>query len=55
MSAPDTAVRGLFGNPGGGGGSWAAAHAELLAVLWPLAMIAVFLPSAVRRFARLGR
>lgn len=54
MSATATAVRGLFGNPGGGGDSWAAAHAGLLAVLWPLALLAVFLPMAVRRFARLS-
>ncbi|MGW3802767.1 ABC transporter permease, partial [Streptomyces clavifer] len=48
MSATATAVRGLFGNPGGATGSWAAEHAELLAVLWPVALIAVFLPLAVR-------
>ncbi|MFJ1901353.1 ABC transporter permease [Streptomyces sp. NPDC088115] len=54
MSATATAVRGLFGNPGGGGDSWAAAHAGLLAVLWPLALLAVFFPLAVRRFARLS-
>lgn len=55
LSATATAVRGLFGNPGGGGDSWAAGHAGLLAVLWPLAMLAVFFPLAVRRFARLSR
>ncbi|MFE5090549.1 ABC transporter permease [Streptomyces sp. NPDC056638] len=55
MSATATAVRGLFGNPGGPGGTWASDHAELLAVAWPLALIAVFFPLAVRRFARIGR
>ncbi|MFJ1846733.1 MULTISPECIES: ABC transporter permease [unclassified Streptomyces] len=55
MSATATAVRRLFGNPGGAGGSWASDHAELLAVAWPLALIAVFFPLAVRRFARIGR
>ncbi|MFJ7492800.1 ABC transporter permease [Streptomyces sp. NPDC097727] len=55
MSATATAVRGLFGNPGGSGGTWASDHAELLAVAWPLALIAVFFPLAVRRFARIGR
>ena len=30
-------------------------HAELLAVLWPVVLIAVFFPAAVRRFARLSR
>ncbi|MET8172776.1 ABC transporter permease [Streptomyces clavifer] len=54
MSATATAVRGLFGNPGGATGSWAAEHAELLAVIWPVALIAVFLPLAVRRFVRLS-
>ncbi|WP_406371442.1 ABC transporter permease [Streptomyces sp. NBC_01550] len=55
MSATATAVRDLFGNPGGAGGSWAAEHAGLLAVVWPVALIAVFFPLAVRRFARLSR
>ncbi|MFE4328122.1 MULTISPECIES: ABC transporter permease [unclassified Streptomyces] len=55
MSATATAVRGLFGNPGGPGGTWASGHAELLAVAWPLALVAVFFPLAVRRFARIDR
>ncbi|MEU3051651.1 ABC transporter permease [Streptomyces griseus] len=55
MSATATAVRELFGNPGGATGSWAAEHAHLLAVLWPVAIIAVFFPLAVRKFARLSR
>ncbi|MFJ9680236.1 ABC transporter permease [Streptomyces sp. NPDC101194] len=55
MSATATAVRGLFGNPGGAGGTWASDHAELLAVVWPLVLLAVFFPLAVRRFARIGR
>ncbi|MYQ42141.1 ABC transporter efflux protein, DrrB family [Streptomyces sp. LamerLS-316] len=55
MSATATAVRGLFGNPGGSTGTWAAEHAELLAVLWPVALTAVLLPLAVRRFGHLSR
>ncbi|MER7699953.1 MULTISPECIES: ABC transporter permease [unclassified Streptomyces] len=55
LSATATAVRELFGNPGGATGSWAAEHAQLLAVLWPAVIIAVFLPLAVTRFARLDR
>ncbi|MEU8670674.1 ABC transporter permease [Streptomyces anulatus] len=55
MSATATAVRELFGNPGGATGSWAAEHAGLLAVLWPVAIIAVFFPLAVAGFARLSR
>ncbi|MFD6101131.1 ABC transporter permease [Nocardia salmonicida] len=55
MSATATAVRGLLGNPGAVGDSWAAAHAEMLAVAWPLALIAVFFPLAVKRFRDLSR
>ncbi|MGW3583723.1 ABC transporter permease [Streptomyces rubiginosohelvolus] len=55
MSATATAVRDLFGNPGGATGSWAAEHAGLLAVLWPVVIIAVFFPLAVGKFARLSR
>jgi ABC transporter DrrB family efflux protein len=55
MSATATAVRGLLGNPGGGGDSWAAAHAELLALAWPAVLIAVFFPLAVARFRNLSR
>ncbi|MDJ1644991.1 ABC transporter permease [Streptomyces pakalii] len=55
MSATATAVRDLFGNPGGATGSWAAEHAGVLAVLWPVVIIAVFFPLAVGKFARLSR
>ncbi|GAA3186294.1 ABC transporter permease [Streptomyces virens] len=49
MSQTATAVRDLFGSPGGEPGHvWAA-------VAWPLALLAVFFPLAVRRFARLSR
>lgn len=48
MSRTATAVRDLFGGPGGEPGHvWAA-------VAWPLALLAVFLPLAVRRFGRLS-
>ncbi|MFJ9807779.1 ABC transporter permease [Streptomyces sp. NPDC101158] len=49
MSATATAVRDLFGGPGGEPG-WVGA-----AVAWPLVLLAVFFPLAVRRFGRLGR
>ncbi|MFC9472654.1 ABC transporter permease [Nocardia sp. NPDC055002] len=55
MSATATAVRGLLGNPGAVGDSWAGAHAEMLAVAWPLGLIAVFFPLAVKRFRDLSR
>ncbi len=54
VSATATATRELFGNPGHGGGSWAVEHAGLLAVLWPLAIVAVFAPLAARRWRSLS-
>ncbi|MET7736941.1 ABC transporter permease [Streptomyces sp. NPDC005402] len=49
MSQTATAVRDLVGGPGGEPGHvWAA-------VVWPIALLAVFFPLAVRRFARLSR
>ncbi|MEU6348278.1 ABC transporter permease [Streptomyces sp. NPDC047072] len=49
LSRTATAVRDLVGGPGGEPGHvWAA-------VVWPLALLAVFFPLAVRRFARLSR
>jgi ABC-2 type transport system permease protein len=55
LSATVAACRELFGNPGVGGDSWPASHPILLAVLWPLALIAVFAPLAVNRYRRLSR
>jgi ABC transporter DrrB family efflux protein len=55
LSATVGACRELFGNPGLGGDSWAAQHPILLAVLWPVAIVAVFLPLSVRRYRDLGR
>jgi ABC transporter DrrB family efflux protein len=55
LSATVSATRRLFGNPGFGGDSWAAQHAVLLAVVWPLLLIAVFVPLSVRRYRRLNR
>jgi ABC-2 type transport system permease protein len=59
LSSTVAAARELFGNPGlgpdTGGGSWVAGHALLLAVLWPVALVAVFAPLAVRRYRSLGR
>ncbi|MFC7794487.1 ABC transporter permease [Streptomyces cinereoruber] len=49
MSATATAVRELFGNPGGEPGHVTAA------VVWPLLLLAVFFPLAVRKFGRLGK
>ncbi|MER7665498.1 MULTISPECIES: ABC transporter permease [unclassified Streptomyces] len=52
MSATATAVRELSGIPVDGG--WAADHAQLLAVLWPVLLVGLFFPLAVRRFRRLS-
>lgn len=55
LSATVAATRELFGNPGLGGDSWPAEHALLLAVGWPVLLIAVFAPLAIRRFRSLSR
>ncbi|MFJ9010633.1 ABC transporter permease [Streptomyces canus] len=49
MSQTATAVRDQLGGPGGEPGHIGAA------VLWPLALLTVFFPLALRRFARLSR
>ncbi|MDK1472298.1 ABC transporter permease [Streptomyces sp. 549] len=55
LSATATALRDLFGNPQWhDGGSWATEHAVPLAVVWPLVLLAVFAPLAVRRYRGLG-
>ncbi|GAA1024965.1 MULTISPECIES: ABC transporter permease [Amycolatopsis] len=52
ISSIVNATRELWGNPGVGGDSWIVHHAQLMAVVWPLAMMALFIPLAVRRFRR---
>jgi ABC transporter DrrB family efflux protein len=46
LSATADATRLLFGNPGGEGPIWPA-------VVWPLVLLAVFVPLAIRRYRRL--
>jgi hypothetical protein len=55
LSATIYATRDLFGNPGTGGSSFVSDNAMLLAVAWPLLIIAVFAPLAVRRYRNLSR
>ncbi|AXG78551.1 ABC transporter permease [Streptomyces paludis] len=58
MSATATAVRDFFGATpavAADGGSWAAEHAGPLAVVWPVALLVVFFPLAVRKFGGLSR
>jgi ABC-2 type transport system permease protein len=55
ISSTVTATRELFGNPVAPGDSWVAQHAVVMAVVWPLVLVAIFLPLAVRRYQRLSR
>ncbi|GLZ34143.1 transport permease protein [Lentzea sp. NBRC 105346] len=55
ISSTVAACRELFGNPGVGGDSWAAQHAVLLAIVWPLLLVAIFWPLSVRRYRDLSR
>ncbi len=53
ISATATAARELFGNPTGVTEGWLADHAVPGAVLWPLAIVAVFIPLSARAYRRL--
>ncbi|MGK5114767.1 ABC transporter permease [Geodermatophilus sp. CPCC 205506] len=55
LAATVTAVRDLFGQPGDAGGGWATEHALLLAVVWPVALTALFAALSVRRWQTLSR
>jgi len=52
LSATVGATRELFGNPGWGGTSWIDQHALLMAVVWPLVLLAVLVPLTIRRWRR---
>ncbi len=55
LSSTVAATRDLFGNPSWGADSWVADHALLMAIVWPVVLIAIFVPLSVRRFQRLSR
>jgi ABC-2 type transport system permease protein len=55
LSSTIYAVRDLFGNPGAGGASFVSENAMILAVVWPIVLVAIFLPLSVRRYRRLSR
>ncbi|HEU0040821.1 MAG TPA: ABC transporter permease [Jiangellaceae bacterium] len=55
LTATIDATRELFGSPGLTGDSWIAQNAVLMAVVWPLLILAVVVPLAVRRYQRLSR
>ena len=59
ISATVTAARSLFGNPGGVPGgeaaSWVTQNALLMALVWPLVILAIFFPLSVRSYRHLSR
>ena len=55
LSSTVAATRQLFGNPSWGADSWVAEHAILMALVWPLVLLAIFFPLSVRRFQQLSR
>jgi ABC-2 type transport system permease protein len=55
LTATIYATRDLFGNPGVGGGSFVAENATVLAAFWPILLVSIFAPLAMRRYRNLGR
>ncbi|HTF11940.1 MAG TPA: ABC transporter permease [Asanoa sp.] len=55
LSSTVGAARELFGNPGWGGESWVEQHAILMAIVWPVLLIAIFGPLSVHRYRNLDR
>ncbi|RKN04698.1 ABC transporter permease [Streptomyces radicis] len=57
LSATTAAARELFGNPGAASTdvAWPLQNAVLMATVWPLVIMAIFMPLAVRRYRRLSR
>jgi len=50
LSSTAAAVRELSGSPGWPSSSWISEHAVLMAVVWPLVIVAITAPLAVRRY-----
>lgn len=55
LSAPIYATRDLFGNPGVPSTSFVADNALLLAVAWPVLLLAIFLPLSIHRYRHRSR
>jgi ABC-type multidrug transport system permease subunit len=55
LSSTVTATRQLFGDPVGAAPSWITDHAVLMAVAWPLLLIAVFFALSLHRYRCLSR
>lgn len=54
LSATVTAVRTLFGNPAVDADTWIGRNALLMAVVWPVVLVAIFFPLAAARYRRLS-
>lgn len=56
LSATTTAARTLFGNPSvtPPGTAWPLTHPVIATLLWAAALLAIFIPLSIRRFARAG-
>ena len=54
VSAVVAAMRDLFGNPGvpGADAPWVLQHPAVTAIAWSLALLAVVMPLAIRRYQR---
>jgi ABC-2 type transport system permease protein len=55
LSATTSAIRELFMNPGWRESSWTSGHALLMAIVWPVLLVAIFLPLSIHRYRRLNR
>jgi ABC-2 type transport system permease protein len=55
LSSTVTAARQLFGDPIGAHSSWITSHAIIMAIAWPLLLIALFFPLSLHRYQRLSR
>jgi ABC-2 type transport system permease protein len=55
LSSTVSAARQLFGDPIGAHSTWITDHAVLMAVAWPLLLVAVFFPLSLHRYRRLSR
>jgi len=55
LSSTVSAARQLFGDPVGADPSWITGHAVLMAVAWPVVLVAVFCPLSVLSYRRLSR
>jgi ABC-2 type transport system permease protein len=55
LSVTASATRELFMNPGWQGSSWIAENSFLMAIVWPMLFVAIFLPLSVHKYRRLSR